>query len=102
MIVDQLRRDVLVGTKHRQARAGGRALHTAPDPGVPAAAKRHLVMGAGHYLAAFPALRTTRSPGSGSPCPCRARACELADVCGYLADLFLVDSLDDDPGGEGT
>ncbi len=62
VVVDELGGDVLVGAEHGQAGTLGRAVHLAAHPGVPAAAELQLVIGAGHYLAAFPALRTTRSP----------------------------------------
>ena len=62
VVVDQLGGDVLVGAEHGQAGRAGRAVHPAAHPGVPAAAQLQLVISSGHYFAAFPALRTTRSP----------------------------------------
>jgi len=68
-VVDHLGRDVLVGPEHGQARPLGRAVHLAAHPVVTPTAQFQLVMGAGHYLAAFPALRTTRSPRYRTPLP---------------------------------
>src|SRR6185436_17973985 len=80
LVVDQLQRQVLVRTEHRETRTRRRAVDLLADPPVPdGPAFLTLLCNLAHRsLTSCRSCRPCGGPshrGSARPCPCRARAC---------------------------